>query len=142
MKLEEEVEQFLERISPYDYIPVECLYRAISIMEGKKNKPGLDLLSEKRRKSYKTDLKAKFESKIGEITEDASLSKREIRALMTSHLLNLAIEARKSEFDLLVTIRVRGRNTKHILYIFLSRTSLLSSNWRSKHILRGLERCR
>ena len=138
MKLEEEVEQFLEKISPNDNISVECLYRAISIMEGKKNKPGLDLLSEKRRKSYKADLRAKFESKIGKIHEDASLCKREIRALMTRHLLNLVIESRKSEFDLLVTIRVRGRNTKHILYDSLSRTSLLSSNWRSKHILRGL----
>ena len=117
---------------------MECLYRAISLMEGKKNKPGLDLLSEKRRKSYKADLRAKLESKIGKVN-NASLSKREIRALMTRHLLNLAIEVRNSEFDLLVTIRVRGRNTKHILYDFLSRTSLLSSNWRSKHILRGQE---
>ena len=108
MKLEEEVEQFLERISPYDYITVECLYRAISIMEGKKNKPGLDLLSEKRRKTYKADLRAKFESKIGKIN-NANLCKRDIRALMTRHLLKLVIESRKSEFDLLVTVRVRGR---------------------------------
>ena len=108
-KLQEEVDHFLERVSPSDQISVEHLYRAISSLEGTDDKPGLALLDERRRKeSYVADLENKLSSKM-EASKDrdcSSLSKREVRALMMRHLLGVATKTRNSEFDLLVTLKV------------------------------------
>ena len=61
MKLETEVEDFLHKTSPDDDISVDCLNKAISKMKGRDDKPGLDLLPEKKRVSYGEDLKRKLD---------------------------------------------------------------------------------
>ena len=51
-KLEAEVEDFLRKTSADDDISVDCLNKAFSKMKGRDDKPGLDLLPEKKRMSY------------------------------------------------------------------------------------------
>ena len=103
-KLEAEVEDFLHKKSPDDHISVECLNKAFSKMKGRDDKPGLDLLPEKKRMSYGEDLKKKLTSTIRGNKD--KFTKREVKALMTRHLLGLAVDLRKSEFDILVTLKV------------------------------------
>ena len=73
-------------------------------MKGRDDKPGLDLLPEKKRMSYGEDLKKKLTSTIRGNKD--KFTKREVKALMTRHLLGLAVDLRKSEFDILVTLKV------------------------------------
>ena len=78
-------------------------------MKGRDDKPGLDLLPERRRMSYGEDLKKKLSSTIRgnkEVQSRDKFTKREVKALMTRHLLGLAVDLRKSEFDILVTLKV------------------------------------
>ena len=78
-------------------------------MKGRDDKPGLDLLPEKKRMSYGEDLKKKLSSTIRgnkEVQSRDKFTKREVKALMTRHLLGLAVDLRKSEFDILVTLKV------------------------------------
>ena len=78
-------------------------------MQGRDDKPGLDLLPERKRVSYGEDLKKKLSSTIRgnkEVQSRDKFAKREVKALMTRHLLGLAVDLRKSEFDILVTIKV------------------------------------
>ena len=106
-KLEKEVDNFLDKNSPDEDIAVDCLIKAFSEMKGKEDKPGLDLLPEKKRMSYNEDLREKLSSTIrGELQARDKFTKREVKALMTRHLLNLAVHLRKSEFDILVTLKV------------------------------------
>ena len=74
-------------------------------MKGRDDKPGLDLLPEKKRMSYGEDLRKKLSSTTGGNNRE-KFTKREVRALITRHLLGLAVDLRKSEFDLLVTLKV------------------------------------
>ena len=108
-QLEREVDNFLEKNSQDEDISVNSLIKAFSEMKGKDDKPGLQLLPDKKRMSYTEDLKKKTLSTIRcnkEIVSKQRFSKREIRALMTRHLLGLAVHLRKSEFDILVTLKV------------------------------------
>ena len=108
-KLEAEVEDFLHKNSPDDDISVDCLNKAFSKMKGRDDKPGLDLLPERKRMSYGEDLKRKLSSTLRGNKEAQSrdkFSKSEVKALMTRHLLGLAVDLRKSEFDILVTLKV------------------------------------
>ena len=108
-KMEAEVEDFLNKNSPDDDISVDCLNKAFSKMKGKDDKPGLDLLPEKKRMSYGEDLRKKLSLTISgnkEVQSREKFTKREVKALMTRHLLSLAIDLRKSEFDILVTLKV------------------------------------
>ena len=78
-------------------------------MKGRDDKPGLDFLPEKKRTSYGEDLKKKLSSTIRgnkEFQSRDKFTKREVKALMTRYLLGLAVDLRKSEFDILVTIMV------------------------------------
>ena len=78
-------------------------------MKGRDDKPGLDLLPEKKRMSYGEDLRKKLSSTIRgnkEFQSRDKFTKREVKALMTRHLLGLAVDLRKSEFDILVNLRV------------------------------------
>ena len=78
-------------------------------MKGRDDKPGLDLLPEKKRMSYGEDLKKKLSSTIRgnkEVQSRDKFTKREVKALMTRHLLGLAVGFRNSEFDILVTLKV------------------------------------
>ena len=78
-------------------------------MKGRDDKPGLDLLPEKKRMSYGEDLRKKLSSTIRgnkEVQSRDKFTKREVKALMTRHLLGLAVDLRKSEFDILVTHKV------------------------------------
>ena len=109
VKLEDEVEDFLHKNSPDDHISVDCLNKAFSRMKGKDDKPGLDLLPEKKRKSYGEDLRKKLSSTIRgnkEVQSRDKFTKREVKALMTRHLLGLIVDSRNSEFDILVTLKV------------------------------------
>ena len=108
-KLEAEVDDFLDKNSPNDHITVECLNEAFTKMKGRDDKPGLDLLPEKKRKSYGEDLRKKLSSTIRgnkEVQSRDKFTKREVKALMTRHLLGLVVDLRKSEFDILVTVKV------------------------------------
>ena len=73
-------------------------------MKGRNDKPGLDLLPEKKRMSYGEDLKKKLSSTIRGNKD--KFTKGEVKALMTRHLLGLAVNLRKSEFDILVSLKV------------------------------------
>ena len=109
VKLEAEVEDFLHKNSPDDDISVDHLNKAFSKMKGRDDKSGLDLLSEKKRVSYAEDLRKKLSSTIRgnkEVQSRDKFTKREVKALMTRHLLGLAVDLRKSEFDILVTLKV------------------------------------
>ena len=78
-------------------------------MKGRDDKPGLDLLPEKKRMSYSEDLKMKINSTTRgnkKLESEQKFTKREVKALMTRHLLGLAVHLRKSEFDILVTLKV------------------------------------
>ena len=78
-------------------------------MKGRDDKPGLDLLPERKRMSYGEDLKKKLSSTLRGNKEAQSrekFTKKEVKALMTRHLLGLAVDLRKSEFDILVTLKV------------------------------------
>ena len=108
-KLEAEVEDFLQKTSADDDISVDCLNKAFAKMKGRDDKPGLDLLPEKKRVSYGEDLKKKLSLTIRgikEVQRRDKFTKREVKALMTRHLLGLAVDLRKSEFDILVTLKV------------------------------------
>ena len=88
-------------------------------MKGGADKPGLDLLPEKKRTSYGDDLKKKLTSTIRgnqEVHSRDKFSKREVKALITRHLLGLAVDLRKSEFDILVTLKVDNFFIKNILH--------------------------
>ena len=92
-------------------------------MKGRDDKPGLDLLPEKKRMSYGEDLKKKLSSTIRgnkEVQSRDKFTKREVKALMTRHLLGLAVDLRKSEFDILVTLKV--------ICIFLKQISFIKQN--------------
>lgn len=109
IKLEREVDNFLDKNSPDDDIAMDCLIKAFSEMKGRDDKPGLDLLPEKKRMSYGEDLRKKLSSTIrGNKTVESKekFTKREVKALMTRHLLELAVHLKKSEFDILVTLKV------------------------------------
>ena len=117
-QLEREVDNFLEKNSQDEDISVDSLIKAFSEMKGKVDKPGLQLLPEKKKKSYTEDLKKKTFSTIKgnkEIASKDKFSKREVRALMTRHFLGLAVGFRNSEFDILVTLKVT------ISFVFLRR---------------------
>ena len=110
-------------------------------MEGRNDKPGLDLLPERKRMSYGEDLKKKLSSTIRgnkEVQSRDKFTKGEVKALMTRHLLGLAVDLRKSEFDILVTLKVIciffKRNIIH--QTNQSRTLLQCFRWRSKLTLR------
>ena len=78
-------------------------------MKGRDAKPGLDLLPEKKRMSYGEDLEKKLSSTIKGNTELHSTDKftmKEVKALITRHLLGLAVGFGNSEFDILVTLMV------------------------------------
>ena len=108
-KLEAEVEDFLHKNSPDDHISVDCLNKAFSKLKGRDDKPGLDLLPERKRVSYGEDLKKKLTSTIRgnkEVQSRDKFTKGEVKALMTRHLLELAVDMRKSEFDILITLKV------------------------------------
>ena len=78
-------------------------------MKGRDDKPGLDLLPERKRMSYGEDLKKKLSSTLRENKEAQArdkFTKKEVKALITRHLLGLAVDLRKSEFDILVTLMV------------------------------------
>ena len=108
-KLGKEVDNFLDKNSPDDDITVDCLNKAFSEMKGRDDKPGLDLLPEKKRMSYGEDLRKKLSSTIRrnkEVVSRNKFTKREVKALITRHLLGLAVDLRKSEFDILVTLKV------------------------------------
>ena len=109
VKLEAEIEDFLHKNSPDDDISVDCLNKAISKMKGRDDKPGLDLLPEKRRVSYGEDLKKKLSSTIRgnkEVQSRDKFTKREVRAMWARHLKDLLVPLRNSEFDILVTLKV------------------------------------
>ena len=92
-------------------------------MKGRDDKPGLDLLPEKKRMSYGEDLKKKLSSTISgnkEVKSMDKFTKREVKALMTRHLLGLAVDLKKSEFDILVTLKV--------ICIFLKQISSIKQN--------------
>ena len=77
-------------------------------MKGRDDKPGLDLLPERKRVSYVEDLKKKLSSTIRgnkEVQSRDKFTKREVGAFMTRCLLDLAVGLRNSEFDLLVTLK-------------------------------------
>ena len=108
-KLEAEVEDFLHKNSSDDHISVDCLNEAFSKMKGRDDKPGLDFLPEKKRMSYGEDLKRKLSSTIKgnkEVQCRDKFTKREVKAMMTRHLLGLAVVFKNSEFDILVTLKV------------------------------------
>ena len=78
-------------------------------MKGRDDKPGLDLLPERKRMSYGEDMKKKLSSTLRgnkEAQARDKFTKREVTALITRHLLGLAVDLRKSEFDILVTLKV------------------------------------
>ena len=79
-------------------------------MKGRDDKPGLDLLPEKKRMSYGEDLKKKLSSTIKgnkEFKRRDKFLKGEVKALMIRHLLDASVQLRKSEFDILVTLKVK-----------------------------------
>ena len=78
-------------------------------MKGRDDKPGLDLLPERKRMSYGEDMKKKLSSTLRgnkEVYGREKFTKKEVKALITRHLLGLAVELKKSEFDILVTHKV------------------------------------
>ena len=78
-------------------------------MKGRDDKPGLDLLPERRRMSYGEDLKKKLSSTIRgnkEVQSRDKFTKREVRAMWARHLKDLLVPLRNSEFDILVTLKV------------------------------------
>ena len=89
-------------------------------MKGRDDKPGLDLLPVRKKMSYGEDLKKKLTSTIRgnkEVQSRDKLTKGEVKALMTRHLLGLAVDLRKSEFDILVTLKVFCIFLKQISFI-------------------------
>ena len=79
-------------------------------MKGRDDKPGLDLLPEKKRMSYGEDLKKKLSTTIKETQKFKrrdKFFKAEVKALMVRHLLDVSVHLRKSEFDILVTLKVK-----------------------------------
>ena len=113
-------------------------------MKGRDDKPGLDLLPEKKRMSYGEDLKKKLSSTIRgnkEVQSRDKFTKREVKALMTRHLLGLAVDLKKSEFDILVTLKVQFVffSTNIIHQTKQSRILLQCFKWRSKLTLRELK---
>ena len=113
-------------------------------MKGRDDKPGLDLLPEKKRMSYGEDLKKKLSSTIRgnkKVQSRDKFTKGEVKALMTRHLLGLAVDLRKSEFDILVTHKVKFSfyTKKYHSSNKQSRTLLQCFRWRSKLILKGLK---
>ena len=78
-------------------------------MKGRDDKPGLDLLPEKKRMSYREDLKKKLSSTIRgnkEIQNRDKFTKGEVKAMWARHLKDLLVPMRNSEFDILVTLKV------------------------------------
>ena len=87
-------------------------------MKGRDDKPGLDLLPEKKRMSYGEDLKKKLSSTIRgnkEVQSRDKFTKREVRAMWARHLKDLLVPLRNSEFDVLVTLKVLDNIFKHTL---------------------------
>ena len=94
-------------------------------MKGRDDKPGLDLLPERKRMSYGEDLKKKLSSTIRgnkEVQSREKFTRKEVKILITRHLLGLAADLRKSEFDILVTLKVEN------IYIFITKKNVHQTN--------------
>ena len=124
VKLQDDVEDFLKNF-PDDHISVDCLNKAFSNMKSGEFKSLKDLRPDMEGISLSDGLKQKLSSiiekdakkkkkKLSSTTKQGKLqvqcrdklNKTEARALITRHLLGLAVDLRKSEFDILVTLKV------------------------------------
>ena len=124
VKLQDDVEDFLKNF-PDDHISVDCLNRAFSNMNGgefkslKDLRPDMEGISlgdgikkklssiiEKDLKKKKKKLSSTIDQGNLEVQARDKLNKKEAKALMTRYLLGLAVDLRKSEFDILVTLKV------------------------------------
>ena len=87
------------------------LFEAIESMEGADQKPGLHLLSEKQKQSYKKGLKSKLEEKtIKHQLTQRSFSKTEVKSFLLRYLIDAAAANYNSEFDLLILLKVRYKS--------------------------------
>ena len=92
--------------------------------------------------SYGEDLTRKLSSTIignKEVQNRDKFTKREVAAMITRHLLGLAVGFRNSEFDILVTLKVTIVMKTKKKYIVLTRILQPCSTWRSKLILKELK---
>ena len=76
-------------------------------MKGGNQKPGLDLLSEKRKKTYNNDLKSKLQKAINNQQGRSTFSKTEFKSFFIRYLIDAAAEYYNAEFDLLILLKVR-----------------------------------
>ena len=90
-----------------DGITSQDLLGAIERMKGGNQKPGLDLLSEKRKKTYNNDLKSKLQKAINNQQGRSTFSKTEFKAFFIRYLLDAVAEYYNAEFDLLILLKVR-----------------------------------
>ena len=108
VSLEADIEKVLHKKFPDDHIPLDCLNGAISELKSNE-KPGLNLLPERKKKLYVEDLMKKLSSTIKgnkEATIKDNFTKREVKALWARHLKDCIVPLRNSEFDILVTLKV------------------------------------
>ena len=127
-KLEAEVEDFLHKNSPDEDISVDCLNKAFSKMKGRDDKPGLDLLPAENKKTYVEDLQKKLSSVLARndiIQSKEKFTKKEVKALITRHLLGLAVDLGKSEFDILVTLKVDHLCILHLTKKYISSNEII-----------------
>ena len=88
------------------HITSHDLFKAIESMRGGDQKPGLNLLSEKQKQSYKKGLKSKLEKTIRNQEAQRSFSKEEVKSFFLRYLIDAAAKNYNSEFDLLILLKV------------------------------------
>ena len=89
----------------------EDLFTAIESMKGGDQKPGLDQLSDKRKQTYKKDLKSKLGKTINSRQARSSFSKTEVKSFFIRYLIDAAAENYNSEFDILILLKVRYKSS-------------------------------
>ena len=100
--LESKITNWLESLTDQEEIPKDILFQKIENMEGK-GKPGLDIFSEKQRKTYNTDLLKALKKAVNSTT----LSKTEVKSFYIRYLIEASSKNQNSEFDILIILKVR-----------------------------------
>ena len=108
--LETQISQWCEAALTKD-ITSSHLLEAIESMEGADQKPGLHLLSEKQKQSYRKGLKSKLEKTLKHQLTQRSFSKTEVKSFLLRYLIDAAAANYNSEFDLLILLKVRYKSS-------------------------------
>ena len=102
--LESKITNWLDSLTDQEEIPKDILFQKIENMEGK-GKPGLDIFSEKQRKTYNTDLLEALKKAVNSTI--TTLSKTEVKSFYLRYLIEASSKNQNSEFDILIILKVR-----------------------------------